>query len=254
MTLLVEDFPHRRILRLRLNRPDARNALSLELRLALAERFAAADRDENIKAVIIAGSEKVFAAGADIKAIMNLRPTEVEKLGFHRLWQGIADFRKPLIAAVRGFALGGGCELALHADMIVAGRSATFGLPEVKLGIMPGAGGTQRLVRAIGKYRAMRMLMTGEFIKAPLANEWGMISHLVDDTEVEEFAVDLASTLAAGPALALEYIKEMVLNGADLPLSAGLALERKSLYVLFDTADQKEGMRAFTEARKAEFG
>jgi enoyl-CoA hydratase/carnithine racemase len=141
----------------------------------------------------------------------------------------------------------------MHADIIVAGRSATFGLPEIKVGIMPGAGGTQRLVRAIGKFRAMRMLMTGELIKAPLAEEWGLVSHLVDDQAVEDETVRIAERLAKSPALALEYIKETVLMGADLPLSAGLALERKSLHILFDTDDQKEGMRAFVESREPEF-
>lgn len=254
MTLLLEDSPAKGVLRLRLNRPDARNALSLELRVALAERFAAAEGDDGVRVVIVAGGEKAFAAGADLKALAPLGPADMHALGYHRLWRAVADFRKPVIAAVRGFALGGGCELALHCDMIVAGRSATFGLPEIKVGIMPGAGGTQRLVRAVGKYRALRLLMTGEFIKAPVAAEWGLVSHLADDERVEDEALALAARLAAGPALALEFIKEAVLTGADLPLSAGLALERRSMHVLFDTADQKEGMAAFLEQREPKYG
>jgi enoyl-CoA hydratase/carnithine racemase len=254
MSPLLEDSPAAGVLRLRIHRPEARNALSLELRQALAARFAAADADDGVRAVVVAGAEKVFAAGADLKVLKLLSPVEMHRLGYHRLWQAIADFRKPAIAAVRGFALGGGCELALHCDMIVAGRSATFGLPEIKVGIMPGAGGTQRLVRAVGKYRAMRLLMTGDLIKGPQAAEWGLVSHLVEDAEVEDEAVALAARLAAGPALALEFIKEAVLTGADLPLAAGLAIERKSLHLLFDTADQKEGMSAFAESRAPRFG
>ena len=254
MTLLLEDVPAPGVLRLRINRPEARNALSLDLRVMLSDRFLAAERDPAVRAVIVAGGEKVFAAGADLKALMSLTPTEMHGLGYHRLWQSIAEFRKPVVAAVRGFALGAGCELAMHCDMIVAGRSATFGLPEVKVGIMPGAGGTQRLVRVLGKFRAMRLLMTGEIIKGCQAAEWGLVSHLVEDDEVEDKAVAIAAGIAAGPALALEYIKEVVLTGADLPLAAGLALERKSLHILFDSADQKEGMAAFAESRPPQFG
>jgi enoyl-CoA hydratase/carnithine racemase len=253
MPILEIDAPADGVMVLRLNRPEARNALSLELRAALAAAISRADADASVGAVIIAGSEKFFAAGADLKAIVDLRPTEMHGLGYHRLWQTIADCRKPVLAAVRGYALGGGCELAMHADIIVAGRSATFGLPEIKVGIMPGAGGTQRLVRAIGKFRSMRMLMTGELIKAPLAEEWGLVSYLVNDPSVEDEALRIAMRLAKGPTLALEYIKEAVLIGADLPLSAGLALERKSLHVLFDSDDQKEGMRAFVESREPVF-
>lgn len=254
MNLVIADRPTPGVLRLRLNRPEARNALSLELRHELAARFRDADADYEVRAVVVAGSDKAFAAGADLKALMNLTPAAVHRLGYDRLWRIIADFRKPVIAAVQGYALGGGCELALHADLIVAGRSATFGLPEIKVGIMPGAGGTQRLVRTIGKYRALRVLMTGELIKAPLAAEWGLVSHLVEDSEVETFALVLAERIAAGPALALEYLKEVVIAGADLPLSAAIALERKSLHILFDTADQKEGMAAFAESREPKFG
>jgi enoyl-CoA hydratase/carnithine racemase len=253
MSLILEDRPLPNVLRLRLNRPEARNALNLETRRALASSMSKVDADDSIRAVIIAGSGKAFAAGADLRELSGLGPVAIHKLGYHRLWQAVADVRKPVIAAVRGYALGGGCELALHADIVVAGESATFGLPEIKVGIMPGAGGTQRLVRAVGKYRAMRLLMTGEMIKAPVAASWGLVSEVTADDEVEDRAVAVAGTIASGPALALELIKESVLGGADLPLSAGLALERKSLHLLFDTPDQKEGMKAFLEARKPAF-
>lgn len=248
-----QDRPEPGILRLRINRPDARNALNLETRQLLAAAMTAADSDETVRAIVIAGSPKAFAAGADLRELRELGPATIHRRGYHRLWQAVADTRKPVIAAVNGYALGGGCELALHADIVIAGESATFGLPEIKVGIMPGAGGTQRLVRTVGKYRAMRLLMTGEVIKAPIAAAWGLVSEVVADVTVEERTLEIARQVAAGPALALEFIKEAVLTGADLPLSAGLALERKSLHVLFDTADQKEGMDAFLEQRKPTF-
>src|SRR5690606_1161680 len=142
--------------------------------------------------------------GADIKAMAEASPTELHHRGLHRLWAAVADFRKPLVAAVRGFALGGGCELALHADIIVAGKGARFGLPEVRVGIMPGAGGTQRLVRAIGKYKAMRLLMTGEQIGGETAERWGLASEVAEDEAVLERALEIAGRIAAGPAVALE--------------------------------------------------
>ncbi len=252
--MIIEDRPAEGVLRLRLDRPEARNALNGELRVALAERFDAADRDETVRVLVVAGQERIFAAGADLKVMAKLSPTELHGLGYHRLWQRLADFRKPAIAAVRGLALGAGCELALHCDLIVAGRSAGFGLPEIKVGIMPGAGGTQRLVRTVGKYRALRLLMTGEILPAAEAAGWGLVSHLADDDKVEDEAVAVAAKVAAGPALALEFIKEAVLQGADLPLAAALAIERKSLQLLFDTEDQKEGMAAFAERRPPRFG
>lgn len=251
---MLSDQPTPGVLRLRLNRPEARNALNSELRRDLAASFLEADNDDAVRAVIIVGSPRSFAAGADLRELQNKSPAAMHRLGYDRLWRAIADIRKPLIAAVNGYALGGGCELALHSDLIVAGRSAVFGLPEIKVGIMPGAGGTQRLVRAVGKYRALRMLMTGEQIAAPIASEWGLVSYLVEDKAVEDTAIALAAQIASGPSLAMEYIKEAVLSGADLPLQAAIAMERKSLQILFDTHDQKEGMAAFLESRSPKFG
>lgn len=251
--MLLEDMPAKGVLRLKINRPEARNALSLELRTGLARRLSLAEDDSAVRAVVIGGSEKSFASGADLNELANLTPLQVYKLGYQKLWRAISDFRKPLIAAVRGYALGGGCELAMHCDIIVAGRSAKFGLPEIRVGIMPGAGGTQRLVRAVGKYRAMRVLLTGEMLDAPTAENWGLLSHVVDDENVESAALEIAAKVAGGPALAIEHIKEVVLSGADVSLDVGLALERKSFHMLFDTADQKEGMKAFLESRKPNF-
>ncbi len=241
------------VLLLQLNRPEARNALNTELRVALAEALNEANAQAEVKAVVLTGDETAFAAGADVRVAASETPMGMHRLGFHKLWREIAEFPKPLIAAVNGYALGGGCELALHADIIIAGRGATFGLPEVKLGIMPGAGGTQRLVRAVGKYRALRLLMTGDFIDAQKAADWGLASEVVADDEVRETALKMAAKIARLPGAALEHIKESVLLGADLPLQSAIALERKSYHMLFDTLDQKEGMQAFLEKRKPDF-
>lgn len=254
MTVLHQDRPEDGVLLLRLNRPEALNALNPELRQALADAFRDAAEDDSVRVIVVTGDDKAFAAGADIKAMAEARPLEMHRRGYHRLWQAIADFPKPYIAAVRGFALGGGCELALLSDIIVAGKGATFGLPEIRVGIMPGAGGTQRLVRAVGKYKAMRLLLTGERIDATTADAWGLVSDLVDDdAQVLERALDYARRIAKGPAMAAEQIKDAVLLGADLPLQSALALERKSYHLLFDSDDQTEGMTAFLEKRKPTF-
>lgn len=166
------------------------------------------------------------------------------------LWDPIARCPKPVIAAVNGFALGGGCELAMHCDIIVAGESARFAQPEVKLGLMPGAGGTQRLVRAVGKFQAMRIALTGCMVKAPEALAIGMVSEVVPDDQTLTRALALASEIAALPPLAVQQIKEVMLAGADLPLDSALTLERKAFQLLFDSADQKEGAAAFFEKRK----
>lgn len=254
MTVLHQDRPEDGVLLLRLNRPEALNALNPELRQALADAFRDAAEDDSVRVIVVTGDDKAFAAGADIKAMAEARPLEMHRRGYHRLWQAIADFPKPYVAAVRGFALGGGCELALLSDIIVAGKGATFGLPEIRVGIMPGAGGTQRLVRAVGKYKAMRLLLTGERIDATTADAWGLVSDLVDDdAQVLERALDYARRIAKGPAMAAEQIKDAVLLGADLPLQSALALERKSYHLLFDSDDQSEGMTAFLEKRKPTF-
>ncbi len=171
----------------------------------------------------------------------------------HLLWQAIADCPKPVIAAVNGYALGGGCELAMHADIIVAGEGATFGQPEIRVGIMPGAGGTQRLARAVGKFKAMKMVLTGEPVSAGEADAMGLVSEVVADGEVVDRALELAGRIAAMPPIAVRQIKEVLLAGADAPLATALALERKAFQILFASSDQKEGMKAFLEKRKPDF-
>lgn len=235
----------------RLNRPEVRNALNLAVRELLAKHFTDLASDEATRCIILTGSDKVFAAGADIRDMVDRTPIEV--MGRRDLWKPIASCPKPVIAAVNGYALGGGCELAMHADIIVAGEGASFGQPEVRVGIMPGAGGTQRLTRAVGKFRALRMLMTGEPVAARDALAMGLVSDVVADAEVFETALRIAKTITSMPPLAVMQIKEVVLAGEECSLEAAMTLERKAFQLLFATSDQKEGMRAFLEKRKPEF-
>ena len=253
-TLVLVDHPADGVTRLRLNRPEARNALNTPLRKALADAFRAADEDDGTRCVIVSGNGSSFAAGADLKEIVDLGPAGVWRLGVPRFWKVIAGFSKPLIAAVAGPALGGGCELALHADIIIAARNARFGQPEIRVGIMPGGGATQRLMRAIGKYRAMKLMLTGEPVTADDAFAMGMVSEVVADDDLDARAVEMAKQIATLPPLAAQLIKQVALAGADAPLDTGLMLERRSFELLFDTADQKEGMRAFAERRPPKFG
>jgi enoyl-CoA hydratase/carnithine racemase len=237
----------------RLNRPEARNALNGAMRAALAETFRNLADDDGARCIVVTGDEKAFAAGADLKEIQNDGPVEMLQRQVLRLWQAIALCPKPIIAAVNGFALGGGCELALHADIIVAGENATFGQPEVKVGIMPGGGATQRLVRAVGKYRAMKLVLTGEPISGREAAAMGLASEAVPDDQVLPRALELAGAIAALPPLAVMQTKEVMLAGADASLYTGLLLERRSFELLFGSRDQKEGIAAFLEKRKPKF-
>ncbi len=250
---LLIDRPQPAVARLRLNRPHARNALNMGLRQALAQALSDLDADPAVRCAVLCGNETAFAAGADLKEMAPLGTAEMWRLDVPRSWRAIAAFSKPLIAAVAGPALGGGCELAQHADIIVAGRSARFGQPEVTVGIMPGGGATQRLMRALGKYQAMKLLLTGEPVDAGQALAMGLVSEVVDDDAVETRALELAALIARRPPMALRLIKEVALAGADAPLATGLMLERRAFELLFDSADQKEGMRAFAERRAPEF-
>lgn len=251
--VLIESRPADGVALLRINRPEVLNALNLALRRALAEAFTRLDGDPTVKAVVLTGSERAFCAGADLNEYVNASPVDVIGRDMGRLWDAIADCRKPVIAAVRGHALGGGCELAMHADIIIAGKGASFGQPEVKIGIMPGGGGTQRLTRAVGKFAAMKIMLAGEPFKADVALAMGLASEVVEDADVEARALQLASQLAALPAMAVRFIKEAVLKSMNLDLDAGLEFERKSSQLLFATADKTEGMRARLEKRPPKF-
>jgi enoyl-CoA hydratase len=251
--ILLEERPFDGVALLRLNRPTVLNALNLDLRHALADAFHRLDADAQVRAIVLAGGERAFCAGADLTEYVDATPTEIMERRMDRLWDAIGACRKPVIAAVRGHALGGGCELAMHADILVAGRGARFGQPEVKLGIMPGGGATQRLTQAVGKFAALHILLRGEPFSADAALAMGLASEVVDDEQVKARALQLAGELAALPVQALRLIKEAVLEGMSSGLQSGLRFERRSFQTLFATQDKHEGMRARLEKRAPNF-
>jgi enoyl-CoA hydratase len=251
--ILLLERPAPGVALVRLNRPSVLNALNLALRRALASAFETLETDEAVKVIVLAGGERAFCAGADLNEYVDATPPEIIGRHMDRLWGAISHCRKPVIAAVRGHVLGGGCELAMHADVIVAGEGARFGQPEVLIGLMPGGGATQRLTRAVGKFRAMRLLLSGEPFNAAEALAMGLASEVVPDAQVEAHALALATKMAAGPQQALQSIKEAVLEGMNLPLEQGLQFERKSFQLLFATRDKTEGIRARLEKRPANF-
>ncbi len=253
MSVVLLERPAAGVALLRLNRPDRLNALNMAVRESLASHFAALAADDEVRCVVITGDEKAFAAGADVAELAERSPTDEAFAKSRVAWTAIERYRRPIIAAVSGFALGGGCELAMHCDIIIAGEGAKLGQPEVKLGIMPGAGGTQRLVRAIGKFAAMRWLLTGDLLSAADAQRLGLVSEVVPDGQALPHALEIATRIAALPPLAVTAIKDAVILGADLPLDAALRLEAQSFQMLFLTDDRREGMRAFLERRKPEF-
>lgn len=251
--LLLCDVSTEGIALIRLNRPQARNALNMPLRKAMAAKFQELQNDPAVRCVVIAGNGPCFAAGADLREMADLGPAQVWSMDVLSYWRVISEFNKPLIAAVHGAALGGGCELAMHADIIVADESTKFGQPEVAVGIMPGGGATQRLMRAVGKFQAMPMLLTGEAVSAARAHAMGLVSEVVPDGQAVERASEIARLIAKRPPIAVRLTKEVALAGADAPLATGLMLERRAFETLFDTNDQKEGMHAFLERRSATF-
>ncbi len=236
-----------------LNRPDVLNALSIELMDDLIARLEAWDRDDAVRVIVIAGSDRAFAAGADIGDMAEASATDMDNRNNLARWNRIKAIRKPIIAAVSGFALGGGCELAMLCDMIVASETAQFGQPEINIGVIPGAGGTQRLTRAIGKARAMEAILTGRFLGADEALAAGLVSRVVPREHFLTEALRLAREIAAKPPLAVRAAKEAINKAQESSLTDGLDYERKLFYLLFASQDQKEGMRAFIEKRRPRF-
>ena len=236
-----------------LHRPEATNALSLSLQAALSQAFTELSADDAVRCIVLTGGDKVFAAGGDIKSMDDCGPIEIMKRHTERVWAPIERCPKPIIAAICGYAFGGGAELAMHCDIILAGEGASFAQPEIRIGIMPGIGGTQRLVRAVGKFNAMRMLLTGRPVTAEEARIMGLVSQVLPDDQVLPEALKMAGLIASMPPLAAMQIKEVVLAGMDASLDAALMLERKANQLLFATRDQKEGMQAFIEKRKPNF-
>ena len=236
-----------------LNRPQALNALNFELVNELAEALAAFDRDSTIRCMVITGAgDRAFAAGADIKEMSDKSPIDMMMGGFEA-WQRIKRLHKPLIAAVGGYALGGGCELALSCDMVVASENARFGQPEILLGVIPGAGGTQRLTRVLGKYRTMEMVLTGVQISAQEMAAHGLVNHVVPKGEHLAEAIKLAKKVAEQAPIAIRLAKEAVNAAFETSLVEGLEIERRNFFLLFATEDMREGMQAFIEKRKADF-
>jgi enoyl-CoA hydratase len=238
---------------IQLNRPKELNALNLELMMELRDALKMLDADDNVRAIVISGNEKAFAAGADIKQMAGKTAMDMYNIDQFSTWDTIKKTKKPLIAAVSGFALGGGCELVMLCDMIVASETARFGQPEIKIGVMPGAGGTQRLTRAVGKALAMEMVLTGRFITAEEAARAGLINRVVPVELFLNEAVKLATEVAALSPLAVKMAKESVLKAFDSSLEEGLHFERKNFYLLFASEDQKEGMQAFVDKRTPVF-
>ncbi|MBI3745936.1 MAG: enoyl-CoA hydratase/isomerase family protein [Chloroflexi bacterium] len=234
-----------------LDRPKVLNALDFVMIAELTDALEALDGDPACRVIVLTGAgERAFAAGADINELAVQTPTTLlADDHFHR-WERLKRIRKPLIAAVRGFALGGGCELAMTCDLIVAGDDAQFGQPEIRLGVMPGAGGTQRLTRAIGKARAMELVLTGATIDAREAEARGLVTRVVPAAETVAAALELAATVAGMPPLAVIAAKDAVNRAEELGLEDGLAFERRSFYLLFGSHDQREGMAAFVEKRR----
>ena len=251
--LLVERFADAGTALVRLNRPKQLNALNGELMERLAETLEELDHDDGVRAIVVTGNERAFAAGVDISEMA--ASGAIEMLLGSRVAQldRIRRVTKPVIAAVNGWALGGGCELAMTLDLIVAGESARLGQPEVNLGVIPGAGGTQRLTRAIGKSRAMAMVLTGEPMTAAEAERCGLVARVVPDELVVEDALAMATTIAGKGPLAVRLAKEAINAAYETALTDGLALERRLFYLLFASEDQKEGMAAFLEKRAPQF-
>jgi enoyl-CoA hydratase len=251
--VLVERQAEQRTALVRLNRPKQLNALNGAVMDALCEALETLDRDDEVRAIVVTGSERAFAAGADIGEMAEASPIDMLVTNRIGQWDRIRKITKPVIAAVNGWALGGGCELAMTLDTIVAGENAKFGQPEINIGVIPGAGGTQRLSRAIGKAKAMTMVLTGDPISAGDARDAGLVAIVTQDELVVEDALALAARMATKSPLALRLAKEAVNAAYEMSLTDALAHERRLFYLLFASEDQKEGMAAFVEKRAPEF-
>jgi enoyl-CoA hydratase len=235
---------------IQLNRPKELNAINRQLMEELRDTLAQLDKNDQVRVVILTGNEQAFAAGADIKQMADKSAVDMLMIDQFSTWDQIRKTKKPIIAAVSGFALGGGCELAMTCDMIIASDTAKFGQPEIKLGTIPGAGGTQRLTKAIGKVKAMELILTGRFISAEEALSYGLVNKIVPVEMYVQEATQLASEIAQMSPVATQLAKEAVNRSFETVLDEGLAFERKNFYLTFASEDQKEGMKAFIEKRK----
>ena len=237
----------------RLNRPDKLNALNYATMTQVIEALEAYDANAEVRCMLLTGDERAFAAGADINEMSDASMVEMHQKNMFGRWERIRRLHKPIVAAVSGYALGGGCELAMYCDIIIAAESARFGQPEINIGVIPGAGGTQRLARAVGKAQAMDLILTGRMITAEEAHAMGLVSRIVPEEQFFDEALKICNELCEKPPVALQLAKEAVNKAFDTPLAEGLEFEKKLFYMLFATDDQKEGMRAFVEKRKPVF-
>ncbi|TMI27286.1 enoyl-CoA hydratase [Candidatus Bathyarchaeota archaeon] len=249
--ILVETEPPVGIIRL--NRPKVLNALSFDVLREIVDALEKFDKDETIKATLLTGSDEAFSAGADIKELSEATPVGLIERNQFALWDRLKRTAKPIVGAVSGYAYGGGCELAMNCDIIIASETAKFGQPEINIGIMPGAGGTQRLTRTIGKFRSMEMILTGQPITAREAEKHGLVNKVVPVEAYLQEAKKLAMQISQKAPVAVRLAKEAVLKAFDTPLEEGLQYERRNFYLLFSTEDMKEGMKAFTEKRPPHF-
>lgn len=250
---IIVEHPAEGVLMLTLHRPDVRNALRTQTLREIAATLDRAEADDAVRAVVITGGLKYFAAGADLREMASLSPVDILLHERPRHWRALARFPKPLIAAVNGYAFGGGCELALVADIICAGTNAQFGQPEINLGIIPGAGGTQRLARLVGKPLVMQMVLTGLPIDARTALAAGMVAEVDEPESAIARAIELARIIATKPPLAVRAAKESVLRAYEMPLTEALVVERQTFAFLSGTQDRNEGIAAFLEKRPARF-
>ena len=254
MEYIIVNEQHERFVALvQLNRPKELNALNTKLMQELRDALQALDKNDQVRAIVLTGNDQAFAAGADIKQMADRSAVDMLTIDQFSTWDQIKKTKKPLIAAVSGFCLGGGCELAMTCDMIIASESARFGQPEIKIGVMPGAGGTQRLTRAIGKAKAMEMVLTGRFISAQEALGLGLVNKVAPVEMYLREALSLAAEIAQMSPVAAQLAKESVNRAFETHLDEGLQSERKNFYLCFSSEDQKEGMRAFIEKRKPNY-
>lgn len=235
---------------IQLNRPKELNALNPQLMGEVRDALLQLDKNENVKVIIITGNDQAFAAGADIKQMADKTAIDMHIMDQFSTWDQIRKTKKPIIAAVSGFALGGGCEFVMTCDMVIASETAKFGQPEIKIGTIPGAGGTQRLTKAVGKAKAMELILTGRFLSAQEAHFYGLVNKVVSVEMYMHEAVELAKEIAQMPAIAVQLAKEAINRSFETQLDEGLMFERKNFYLTFASEDQKEGMRAFIEKRK----
>lgn len=235
---------------IQLNRPKELNALNPQLMGEVRDALLQLDKNENVKVIIITGNDQAFAAGADIKQMADKTAIDMHIMDQFSKWDQIRKTKKPIIAAVSGFALGGGCEFVMTCDMVIASETAKFGQPEIKIGTIPGAGGTQRLTKAVGKAKAMELILTGRFLSAQEAHFYGLVNKVVPIEMYMHEAVELAKEIAQMPAIAVQLAKEAINRSFETQLDEGLMFERKNFYLTFASEDQKEGMKAFIEKRK----